>query len=168
MSELRRRTLEKFLSGGRVIKKIGHLDGRARRTGHLPLVFQHAAFDAYVGPGGGPQSDGDQADFGHGRDARQSLATKAHGADAEEVCFATEFAGGMADKCERRIGGHHALSIVTDPNETPSGLRDIDGHARRSGVHRVLDEFLDDRCGALHDFAGRDPVGDLHGKHHDF
>ena len=55
----------------------------------------------------------------------------------------------------------HAAAVVGDLYEPLAALLRRDADARRARVNGILDEFLDDGCGALHDFAGGDPPGDF-------
>ena len=55
----------------------------------------------------------------------------------------------------------HATAIIAHTNQLLSAKVDGDGDACGTGIERVLDEFLHDGGGALHDLAGRDLVGEI-------
>ena len=55
----------------------------------------------------------------------------------------------------------HAAAVVGDLYEPLAALLRRDADARRACVNGILDEFLDDGCGTLHDFTGGDPSSDF-------
>src|SRR6185295_16834009 len=64
--------------------------------------------------------------------------------------------------------GAHAQAIVGYADAAPSAFFDIDGDARRSGIERILDEFLDDGCRTLHNLACGDAICDVVWKNSNF
>ena len=67
----------------------------------------------------------------------------------------------MALETQDRIGGRHAATVVDYLYEGASGIRHYDADLACACVHGVLHQFLDYRCGALHNLPGRDHVCDL-------
>jgi hypothetical protein len=64
----------------------------------------------------------------------------------------------VAVEGQARIVGRHPTTIVRDRDPGGPAVADLDPEPFGPGVHRVLYEFLGDRCGALDDLAGRDLV----------
>ena len=95
----------------------------------------------------------------YGSDRRQSLATESHGMEVEKIISLTNLGRSMALKGQTRIGLGHTFTIVDDLDGRTSGIDYGDVDVLGTGVDSVLDEFLDDRGGALDDLAGRNLVG---------
>ena len=100
-----------------------------------------------------------QFHLSYGSDRRQSLTTESHGMKVEEVVGLTDLRCSMALKGQASVGLRHAFTIVDDLNGRAPGIDDSDVDMLGTGVDSVLDEFLDDRGGALDDLAGRNLVG---------
>ncbi len=62
----------------------------------------------------------------------------------------------MRAQGDRQIFSRNSGAVVDDFDEIQAPALQRDGHAGGAGVHGVLDEFLDDRCRAFDDLAGRD------------
>ncbi len=73
----------------------------------------------------------------------------------------------MALKGKQGVVGNHAGAVVDDLDQFFAAGLHVDTDAGRSGINRVLDEFLDDGCGTLDNFAGGDLVGNVLGKYVD-
>jgi hypothetical protein len=69
---------------------------------------------------------------------------------------------------EPRVLRPHPLAIVLHADLFLPSELDVNLHAPRAGVDRVLDELLDDRRGTLHHFAGGDLIGEVGGQAVDF
>src|SRR5258708_31239629 len=67
----------------------------------------------------------------------------------------------MARECERGIVAQHPAAVIHDADETASAALDFDAHVRRTGVERVLEQFLDHRGRPFHYLAGSDFVRDI-------
>ena len=102
--------------------------------------------------------------MGHGADARQRLAAKAHGADAEEVFIAYELAGGVGGQGQGELGGGNARTVVDDAEEGAAAVFDLDGDVGCAGVEGVFDQLLDDGSGALDDLTGGDAIDQVGGE----
>ena len=55
----------------------------------------------------------------------------------------------------------HAAAVVDDLNEGPSGVRDHDVDLGRTGVQRILHQFLHDGSRPLDNLSGGDHIGDI-------
>jgi hypothetical protein len=97
-------------------------------------------------------------------DRRQRLATKSEGADAGQIVEVADLGGGVAFEREARVVGGHAAAVVADLDPLAATVLEEDVDDGGAGVDRVLDELLDDRGGALDDFARRDLIHELRGK----
>src|SRR5262245_35984902 len=65
----------------------------------------------------------------------------------------------MAREHEGEVGRFDTVAVVDDANDLRAALFEIDVDARRAGVDRVFDQFLDHARRPFNDFAGRD-LGD--------
>ena len=98
---------------------------------------------------------------GHNRCHR--LAAEAHCADVEQVGGRQDFRCGVALEAHPRVGCRHSAAIVDDLNERFAGV--FHNHLNFGGarVDRVLNQLLNHRCRALHNFASRNLVGHVVG-----
>ena len=64
----------------------------------------------------------------------------------------------MAQDGQACILRAHAPAIVRHAHEARAARHNLDLDARRTGIHGVLDELLDDRRRPFDDLAGRDFV----------
>src|SRR6185369_5760372 len=87
--------------------------------------------------------------------------------DRAEIIGATNLARGVPLDRKPHIFRPHPLAVVFDPNRLLAAELDRDADAPGPGVDRVLDQFLDDRCRPLDDFAGRDLVRKVAGQNVD-
>ena len=75
-----------------------------------------------------------------------------------QVLGAGQLARRVAFQRELRVLRSHAGSVVGDGDEVAAAAADLDAHARRTGVERVLDELLDHGSRAFDHLAGGDLV----------
>src|SRR5262249_40415191 len=106
----------------------------------------------------------DDARARHGADRRQRLAAKPEAPHAEEIVRAVDLARRVARERERQILARHPAAVVDDADLALASLRDLDDHAARAGIDRVLDQLLHDRGRPLDHLAGRDLVDHRLGK----
>ena len=67
----------------------------------------------------------------------------------------------MGFKTHDGVVAIHAATVVGDLNEPLATLLRRDANTRRACVNGILNEFLDDGGGTLHDFAGGDAPCDF-------
>jgi hypothetical protein len=72
-----------------------------------------------------------------------------------------DLAGGMPLQRQREFVGRDAAAVVATSDAAHAALLDAQFDRRGARVDRVLEQFLDDRCGPLDDLAG----GDLADQH---
>ena len=92
-----------------------------------------------------------------GGDARQRFAAKAERA----VCWyrsagLLQFAGRVAGKSEFGFVDRNTAAVVADLDTFASVTAQSDANVRRSGIERVFEQFLDDRCWTLNHLPGGD------------
>jgi hypothetical protein len=140
------------------VEQVAHLDLgagrmlRRRRRQRLPAsTSTRVAWAASAAARG-------QREPRHRRDRRQRLAAEAQREDALEVVEAGDLAGRVAGQRQRQLGGRDAAAVVAHADQPDAAFLEFDIDAQRTGVERVLDQFLDHRGGSLDDFAGRDLV----------
>ena len=97
----------------------------------------------------------------HRRDRRQRFAAEPERGDGAEIVGAGDLAGGVARQRERQLGGGNSAAVVAHAREPHAARFDLDFDALRAGVEAVLDQLLDDGCGALDDLAGRDLIDEV-------
>jgi len=102
-------------------------------------------------------------EFCHRADRGQGLAAEPERPDLEQV-LVVELGGGVAVDGEREIGGGHAAAVVGDDDLPPAAAIGEDIDPARTGVDRVLHEFLDHARGTLDHLACGDAVDDLFGE----
>jgi hypothetical protein len=86
---------------------------------------------------------GRDAEFGDGRNAAQSLTSKTKGANAQEVIFCPELAGGMTLDGGAQLVGRNALAVINDSYKTPTAIYKFDFNGTCLGIEAVLDKLLD-------------------------
>ena len=156
--------LEKLAARRKVVEQIGDLDRRAFRRADLPLGRDRAAVDPYFRAGRAPARARAQHEMRHRRDARQRLAAEAERSNRTEVFRARDLACRMTLDRQTRILRIHPLAVVLDAQQFLAAELDRDDDARRAGIERVLDQFLDDRGGTLDHFTGGDLIRQVHGE----
>ena len=70
----------------------------------------------------------------------------------------------MALQGEAGVVAVHPRAVVAHADQYLPAIFQLDAHAARPGIERILDELLDHRCRPLDDFPGGDLVGDLIGE----
>ncbi len=80
----------------------------------------------------------------HCRDGSQGLAPEAHGMEVEEVVGHPDLRRGVPLERQACVGLRHALAVVDDLDGGAAGIDHRDVYVAGSGIHGVLDEFLDD------------------------
>ena len=158
VTHLGSRAFEELLSRGHVEEQITHLDGRARRSAVRGAVGDLAPDDddsrafGVLGRTGGEREPTDR------RDRRDRFATKAKRGDGRDVLRSLDLRCRVSLEAEQRVVGRHARAIVGDSDQIDAAPFDRHFDPHGAGVHRVLQQLLDNRSGALHDFASRDLV----------
>ena len=161
---------EEFESSGRGIKQLAHLDARARlpvgqKSGGLrSLNSAGIDLDAMRLAGLGTADDGKVR---HGADRGQRLSAKAHGDDMREI-VAGQFRGGMAFDRQNEIGRLHPLAVVFHQDEIGPAVRYRHRDTARTGIERILDQFLDGAGRAFDHLARGDAVDGTFGETADF
>ena len=97
--------------------------------------------------------------LGDGRDTRKRLTAEAVGHYAFQVCGGADLGRRVPLEAKHGIRGAHAGAVVYDLDEGASGVRYHHVHLRRTCVHRVLHQFLDNGRGALYHLSGGNHVG---------
>ncbi len=158
---------QEFPARGHVEEEIAHGDGGAAAERRF-LAAQHLAAGDFDARAGGllrrPRLEQQARDGG---DGRQRLAAKPERGDGEQILDVAQLAGGVALEGQQGVVAQHAAAIVDDADQAPAAGFDFDAEIGGAGVERVFEQFLDDRSGPLHHFAGGDLVGDLVGKNAD-
>ncbi len=111
----------------------------------------------FAGVARGDGEPRDRADRG------QRLAAEAERADVEQIVVG-ELRGGVALDRQRQVVMRHAGAVVTDADQAAAAAIGDDLDARRAGIERVLQEFLDHARRPLHHLARRDAVDDAFGE----
>ena len=93
----------------------------------------------------------------HRGDGRQGLATKSERGDVEEIAV-RQFGCRVALDGQIEVVGAHARAVVDDPDQPPSAAFQHDFDTGRTGIERVLDEFLHGGRRALDHLARSDAV----------
>jgi hypothetical protein len=70
----------------------------------------------------------------------------------------------MAFERERHFLRSQTRAIIAHADQTETGSLDIDLDAVRTGIERILVQFLDDRGRALDDLAGGDLINEIRRK----
>ena len=144
-----------------VVEDVADLDARPLGSADLSDRCHRSAVDADFGAGLLSAGARPEREMRHRRNGRQRLSAKSHRGDRGEVVGAPDLARRMPLEREPRILRLHPLSVVVDADLFLAAKLDVNGHARRTGVDRVLDELLDDRGWALDDFACGNLVGEV-------
>ena len=97
-----------------------------------------------------------QRDGGDGRDRGQAFAAKAQRVDAAQTGGVFQLRGRVTSYRKAQLVRRDPHPVVRDLDLDQTSAAHPYRNSRRVGVERVFDEFLDDRDGALDDFAGRD------------
>ena len=79
--------------------------------------------------------------------------------NGQEV-VAVELRGGMAFDRQFEVGACHAGAVVGDADQSPAAAIGQHLDAARTGIERVLDQFLDHARRTLDHLAGGDAVDD--------
>ncbi|MCY1300331.1 hypothetical protein D9M70_498920 [compost metagenome] len=94
----------------------------------------------------------------HRADGGQRLAPEAQAHHPLQVLEVADLAGGVAGQCQRQVVRRDAAAVVTHPQQLDAALFHLDVDAPGAGVQAVLQQFLDDRGGALDHLTGGDLV----------
>jgi hypothetical protein len=89
-------------------------------------------------------------------DARQCLAPKTEGREMVEIFKGAQLRGRVALQRDRQLIRRDPIAVVSDFDQFEPATTDRDRDPPRVGVDRVLDQFFDDRGGALDDLASGD------------
>jgi hypothetical protein len=73
----------------------------------------------------------------------------------------------MTFECQKGVIPNHPFAVVGNFQEPASAGLDVYHDAFRTGVNRILDQFLCNRSRSLDDFAGGNLVGNVIGKNSD-
>src|SRR5215475_10853854 len=73
----------------------------------------------------------------------------------------------MTLECKHGVILSHAAAVVGDCDQLPPTRFDFNANPRSTSVQRILEEFLDDGCRPLNNFARSDFVGDVVGEYAD-
>ena len=158
LARLGRIRLEKFLARGRVEKKLLHAHSRSDLTARVLDLGRLAA--EYVDTCAEvvrclPREEREARD---GCNRRQRLAAKAEGRNRLQVRNSGDLACRMAQDCRLCVRARHTAPVVRDANKADAAAHNFDFDGGCTRIHRVLDEFLDDGGGTLHDLARRNLV----------
>ena len=153
--------LEEFEARRRREEQVAHLDPRAAGMGSRHWRVLDPALDGdlpgalgLLGSMGWPRDDAQPADRA---DRRQGFAAKSEHPDLEEVVI-RQFRGAVTLDGQRQLVAAHALAVIGDGDQRLAAFPQRDVDARRAGIDRILDEFLDRRRRPLDDLAGGDTV----------
>ena len=89
------------------------------------------------------------------RDRGKSFAAKAQRRHRFEILRARELAGRVTESGEFELRGGNAVPVVENFDTLGAPAFEHNGHARRAGIDRVLDQLFDDRLRAFDNLAGR-------------
>ena len=161
--------LEELAPRRHVEEQVAHFDRGALRVRLGRDRADPAAFDLQrcaVLVAGAARGQREAADRG---DRRQRLAAEAERGHAFEVVERGDLAGGVARDRQRQFVGGDAAAVVADADQAHAALFQVDVDAARTGIERVLHQFLDHGRRALDDLAGGDlvdeGVGELADRH---
>jgi hypothetical protein len=141
---------------GRGVEQIAQLDHRACRQGggfdRADLSPRHRDLRRIM-----PACAACDRQSPHRPQGWKRLAAKTETVDVQKV-GSVDLGRGMARQGQRQIVRCHAAPVISDTDQglATIGQRDID--PPRTGIQRVLHQFLDRRGRALHHLARRDPV----------
>ena len=107
---------------------------------------------------GGTGCDGKARDSG---DACERLATKTERMDPQQITLTRELACGMPEDAQGKVIERHPFAVIPDEDLTLATVLDVDDDTLTFCVDCVLDQFLDNRCGALDHLSGGDLRGEL-------
>ena len=154
---------QELAAGGNVVEQVAYGDVGTRRTADLPgtpvLRGGHRHLNAHFVLG----TAGAEGHLRHGGDGSQGFAAEAEGEDVVEVFGRSQFAGGVPLEAEHGVVGRHAAAVVDDLDEGSAGILHHDPDVRRSGIHRILHEFLHHGSGALDHLSRSNHVGNILG-----
>ena len=152
--------LEELEPRRRGVEQVEHLDlgaaGHRRRSGNAAQAAVNVDRPARIGvrlPG----RDLEPADRA---DRRQRLAAEAEGRNVDEI-VARQLAGGVPLHGKRQGLAPHAAAVVGHGDIAPAAVAHDRIDPARTGVDRVLDQFLDDGRRALDHLARGNPVNNI-------
>ena len=90
--------------------------------------------------------------------ARQSLTPKPERADAVKILGGPQLARGVGGDRQRQFIRLDATAVIDNADERDAPLFKVNINPRGSGVEGVFQEFLDDACRPLNDFAGGNSI----------
>ena len=143
VTKLRLRRFEEIAPCRHIEKQVLDREGSTRLHRHEALLFDHRAFVDNLHAHLVLFAPRLQFHLRNGCNAGQSLATKAHRADGEQVLSLADFRGGMALKAKPRIGFRHATTVVDDHNHRLSSVFHHQVYLGGTGIQSVLHQFLD-------------------------
>ena len=150
--------------GRQIEKQIRDFDERALGRSDLADVGPAPALDPDLGARERAARARPQAEPRDGRNRRQRLAAKPERAYRRQIRRVPDLARRVPLDSQLRVFTIHPDAVVFDRDEPFAAERDRDGDASRAGIHRVFDELLDHRRGALDHLPGGDLVGERGGQ----
>ena len=150
---------QKLASGGRVEEQVTHFDRGALRVGgrlerHLPTAIHfdpHGLLGARLAGG-----DGQASNRCH---AGKRFAAKTQARHPIQIISSSDLAGRVAGNRQTQVIRMDPGAIVANEHPFHATHLGADVDARRGRVETVLNQLFDERCRALHHFAGGDLVG---------
>jgi hypothetical protein len=150
---------KKFPARWQIVKKRAHLDMRAWGFAAVADNFDFAAIDENFCPGDRASFTRSQAESRHTGDTWQRFATKSQCGDGLKVGSRSNFAGGVPLQGKQRVIAVHAAAVIDYANQRNSAAPNNDIDVASACVETVFNQFLYDRRGAFHHFAGRHLAG---------
>ena len=120
------------------------------RAGHLDESAQLVSIFA-----------GAHLDGGNGNNRCHSLAAETNCLNVEQVGGLLDFRCGVPFEAHPRVGGRHSAAVVNNLDERLAGIFHNNLNLGGSGVNGILHKLFDNRCRALHNFAGGYLVGHM-------
>ena len=137
-------------------------DARAGRQGGRPFGHQHAIVDGAVPAIGAarPAVDRQARDR---RDRWQRLAPETQRRDILDRVVG-HLGGGMAFQRQGHVLRIHAAAVIADLDPVEPAARQAHGDARRAGIQRVFDDFLERAGGSFDHFACGNAIDQMFGQ----
>ncbi len=104
---------------------------------------------------------------GDGGDRRQRFTAKPERAHRFQIREGGDLAGRVPRQCQCEFLARNAAAVVAHHGALDAAAREAHLDPPRTGVERVLDEFLDDRGRPLNDLAGGNLADQLIGERRD-
>ena len=149
---------EELHSGGHIVKKVFHGDGRpyrAARLGQLAGAFpgQRVPRPDLLG-----SRAGQYFTFTHGADGGQRLPAEAQRPDAIQVLRAQHLAGGVPQKCLRHILPFDPAAVIGHTDEPYPAVLYFHRNGGRPGINGILHQLLHHRSRAFYHLARCDQL----------